>query len=71
MTQLLYKEEKEQQQQSPAFINFIESLSESKATRRSYREQLNKFMEFHKDPQDLLLWDSKVIENKIIQFVVA
>jgi hypothetical protein len=56
MTQLLY-EEKEQQQQSPAFINFIESLSESKATRRSYREQLNKFMEFHKvkDPQDLVM----------------
>lgn len=65
-------EQIQQQQSSPAFINFIESLSPSKATRRSYEQQLKKFMSFLKvnDPQELLKWDSKVIESRITDFII-
>jgi site-specific recombinase XerC len=60
-------------QQSPALINFIESLSNSQGTRKTYLYNLNKFMKFLrvKDLQELLLWDSKVIENNIVSFIVA
>jgi site-specific recombinase XerD len=62
----------QQQQQSPALINFIESL-ETQGTRKTYLYNLNKFMKFLrvKDLQELLLWDSKVIENNIVSFIVA
>jgi site-specific recombinase XerD len=65
--------QEKEQQQSPALINFIESLSQSKATRGSYLRRLRKFIDFVNvdDPENLLLWDTKVIENKIIDFVVA
>jgi hypothetical protein len=32
--------------ESPALVNFLESLSDSEYTRRSYFGQLNKFMKF-------------------------
>jgi site-specific recombinase XerD len=55
-----------------ALINFLESFSDSEYTRRSYLSQLNKFMKFcHvQDPEELLLWDQKVIGDKIIKFVI-
>jgi site-specific recombinase XerD len=65
--------QKQEYQNSPAYTNFIESLSQSKATRRSYEQQLKKFMQFLRvdDPQLLLKWDSKVIESRIIDFVIT
>jgi hypothetical protein len=67
MTQV-YKEET-----SPAIINFLESLPSSEYTRKSYKERLEKFMRFLKvdDPQLLLKWDQKVIEEGIISFVIS
>jgi site-specific recombinase XerD len=58
---------------SPAFINFIESLSDSKDTRKTYLKGLRKYMKFLNvdDSKTLLLWDSKVIEQKIINFIVS
>jgi integrase len=69
MTQLLYKDKEE----SPALINFIESLPSSEYTRKSYRERLDKFMKFLKvnDPQELLKWDQKVIQERIISFIIS
>jgi site-specific recombinase XerD len=60
-------------QRSPALINFIESLSSSKDTRDAYMENLKMFMKFHntKDPQELLKWDPKIIESRIIAYIVS
>jgi hypothetical protein len=80
MTQVLSKEEDGRQesrppleeQSSPALVNFLESLSNSEYTRRSYLNQLKKFMKFNiEDPQELLLWDPKVIADNIIRFVIS
>jgi hypothetical protein len=80
MTQVLSEEKtcgefpqvSKEEHSSPALINFLESLTGSEYTRKSYAERLKKFMKFLNvhDPETLLLWDSKVIENNIISFIV-
>jgi site-specific recombinase XerD len=59
--------------ESPALTNFIESLSNSKDTRGVYLANLRKFMRFSNvdSPEELLSWDPKVIENRIITYVVS
>jgi integrase len=68
MTQVL-----ETQEQSPAVTNFIESLSNSKATRDAYIENLRMFMKFFNvdDAEELLKWDPKIIENRIIEYIIS
>jgi hypothetical protein len=76
---LIQRQEHEQKSEynntadSPALVNFLESLSDSEYTRRSYLGQLNKFMKFFniEDPQELLLWDQIVIADNIKRFVIA
>jgi site-specific recombinase XerD len=67
----VYKEH--EQKQSPALLNFLESLSPSKYTRRTYLKNLQKFMNFFNidDPQTLLSWNPKVIEENISRFIIS
>jgi site-specific recombinase XerD len=57
---------------SPALTNFLESLP-SADSKDGYLRSLKKFMKFLRvdDPELLLKWDNKVIEDQIVSFVVS
>jgi site-specific recombinase XerD len=65
-------EKLEYDQQSPALVNFIESLN-NVYTKKYYLEYLKKFMKFYRieNAQELLLLDPKVTTENIITFILS